>query len=77
MLRTVFSKHTCAAFKIFDLPRRKLAFGKRQQHHPTARSAEDTGYAALFRVEEQLAKIAGRIDKAKQNIHFPEVRGYQ
>ncbi|KAF5831417.1 hypothetical protein DUNSADRAFT_13152 [Dunaliella salina] len=39
--------------------------------------AEDTGYAALFRVEEQLAKIAGRIDKAKQQILFPEAKGYQ
>jgi len=41
------------------------------------RSAEDTGYAALFRVEEQLAKIASRIDKAKQQILFPEAKGYQ
>lgn len=36
-----------------------------------------SGSAELRRVEEQLSRIAARIDRAKLALHLPAVKGYR
>ncbi|KAL6745957.1 hypothetical protein V8C86DRAFT_1618625 [Haematococcus lacustris] len=41
------------------------------------KTAEQTGFSTLSQLEEQLLRIAARLDKAKQQLYFPEVKGYR
>lgn len=41
------------------------------------RAAEDGGWAELARLEQQAARAAGRADRLKQLLYFPEAKGYR
>ena len=41
------------------------------------KTAETAGWADLSRLEEQIARLEVKIDRAKQLLYFPPVKGYR
>lgn len=39
--------------------------------------AEDSGFTAVARLEEQLVRTAARLNRAKQQLYFPVSKGYR
>ena len=39
--------------------------------------AEESGFSTLSRLDEQLVATSSRLDRAKQQLYFPEVKGYR
>lgn len=41
------------------------------------KAAEESGWAEVARLEESLDKVTARLDRAKQQLYFPEAKGYR
>ncbi len=50
---------------------------ERVRAEETRNTAEARGWDSLNRVEEQLARLEGKIDRAKQALYYPAVKGFR
>jgi len=41
------------------------------------RVAEESGFSTLSRLDEQLLATSSRLDRTKQQLYFPEAKGYR
>jgi hypothetical protein len=39
--------------------------------------AEESGFSSLSRLDEQLVHTSARLDRAKQQMYFPEAKGFR
>lgn len=39
--------------------------------------AEESGFSTLSQLDEQLLATSSRLDRAKQQLYFPEAKGYR